>query len=93
LLILVLLLATEQRGRPFAGRTFWLYMLLYAVSRYGIEIFRGDSRGMVGIFSTSQFISMLLAPLAIVMIVSLYRKYRFAAAAEGRIRPSAPHRR
>ena len=32
----------------FAGRTFWLYMLLYAVSRYVIEIFRGDPRGMVG---------------------------------------------
>ena len=37
LLILVLLLATERRGRPFAGRTFWGYMLLYAVSRFIIE--------------------------------------------------------
>ena len=45
LLILVLLLATERRGRPFPGRTFWLYMLLYAISRYVIEIFRGDPRG------------------------------------------------
>src|SRR5258708_10203841 len=33
-LILVVLLATERRGRPFPGRTFWLYMLLYAVSRF-----------------------------------------------------------
>src|SRR4051794_16373382 len=31
-LILVVLLTTERKGRPFAGRTFWLYMLLYAVS-------------------------------------------------------------
>jgi prolipoprotein diacylglyceryltransferase len=67
-------------------------MLFYAVSRYGIEIFRGDSRGAVGIFSTSQFISVLLAPLAILMIVSLYRKYRFAVAAEGRVTASVPHR-
>src|SRR6476620_11231730 len=33
LLILVILLATESRGRRFAGRTFWLYMLMYAISR------------------------------------------------------------
>ena len=52
------------RGRTFAGRTFWLYMLLYAISRFVIEFFRGDERGTIGIFSTSQFISLLLAPLA-----------------------------
>src|SRR6266508_2878478 len=33
LLILIVLLLTERKGRPFAGRTFWLYMLLYAISR------------------------------------------------------------
>ena len=32
LLILGVLLLTERKGRPYAGRTFWLYMLLYAVS-------------------------------------------------------------
>src|SRR5205814_10239741 len=35
-LILIFLLATEKSGRRFAGRTFWLYMLLYAISRYVI---------------------------------------------------------
>src|SRR5207248_11415526 len=69
LLILLVLLLTERKGRPFAGRTFWLYMLLYAISRFIIEFFRGDERGTVGMFSTSQFISTLLAPLAIVMLV------------------------
>jgi phosphatidylglycerol---prolipoprotein diacylglyceryl transferase len=72
LLILVVLLATEKRGRPFAGRTFWGYMFLYAVSRYIIENYRGDPRGTVlGIFSTSQFISLLLAPLSLVMLAWL----------------------
>jgi phosphatidylglycerol:prolipoprotein diacylglycerol transferase len=71
LLILVILLTTERRGRPYAGRTFWLYMLLYAISRYVIEIYRGDPRGAVGVFSTSQFISILLAPLAIAMLIWL----------------------
>jgi phosphatidylglycerol:prolipoprotein diacylglycerol transferase len=73
LLILGLLLWTERKGRPFAGRTFWLYMLLYAVSRFVIEFFRGDERGTVFMFSTSQFISLLLAPLALVMLVYLSR--------------------
>jgi phosphatidylglycerol:prolipoprotein diacylglycerol transferase len=72
-LILIVLLATERKGRPYPGRTFWLYMLLYAVSRFIIEFYRGDERGMVGMFSTSQFISLLLAPLAVVMLVYLAR--------------------
>src|SRR3989449_4944916 len=73
LLILIVLLVTERKGKPFAGRTFWLYMLLYAVSRFIIEFYRGDERGTVGIFSTSQFISIILAPLAIAMLVYLRR--------------------
>src|SRR4051794_33961342 len=73
LLILFVLLWTERKGRPFAGRTFWLYMLLYAISRFIIEFYRGDERGNVGIFSTSQFISLLLFPLAIAMLVYLSR--------------------
>ena len=49
-------------------------MFLYAVSRYIVEIYRGDPRGMVfDAFSTSQFISLLLAPLSVGMIVWLSR--------------------
>jgi phosphatidylglycerol:prolipoprotein diacylglycerol transferase len=73
LAILIVLLATERKGRGFAGRTFWTYLLLYAVSRFIIEFYRGDDRGTVGMFSTSQFISLLLAPLAIGMLVYLSR--------------------
>jgi phosphatidylglycerol:prolipoprotein diacylglycerol transferase len=74
LLILLLLLGTERRGRRFAGRTFWLYMLLYAISRFVIEFYRGDPRGMVMGLSTSQFISVVLAPLSIVMLIWLSKK-------------------
>ena len=74
LIILIVLLTTERKGRPYPGRTFWLYMLLYAVSRFVIEFYRGDERGSVGIFSTSQFISVLLAPLAIGMLLYLARQ-------------------
>lgn len=75
-LILIFLLATESRGRRFPGRTFWLYMLLYAISRFVIEMYRGDlGRGTVfNVFSTSQFISVMLVPLAIVMLLYLSRR-------------------
>jgi phosphatidylglycerol---prolipoprotein diacylglyceryl transferase len=73
-LILGLLLATERRGKNYPGRTFWLYMLLYAISRFIIEFYRNDPRGAVLMFSTSQFISLVLAPLAIVMLVALGRQ-------------------
>jgi len=74
LLILLLLLGTERRGKPFAGRTFWTYMLLYAISRYIIEFYRGDPRGVMFGMSTSQFISVILAPLSVAMLVWLSRQ-------------------
>jgi phosphatidylglycerol:prolipoprotein diacylglycerol transferase len=69
LLILVALLATERKGKPFPGRTFWLYMLLYAISRFIIEIFRGDDRGMVfNWLSTSQAFSLAIVPVSLFML-------------------------
>jgi phosphatidylglycerol:prolipoprotein diacylglycerol transferase len=89
LLILGALLLAERRGRGFAGRTFWAYMFLYAVSRFIIEFYRGDPRGTVfGVLSTSQFISVVLAPLAIGMLVWLSRM-RPTAPQEGRARRRA----
>src|SRR3954471_18795832 len=74
-IILIMLLMLERRGRAFPGRTFWTYMLLYGLSRFAIEFFRGDNRGMVfGAVSTSQFVSLIIVPLAIVMLVILGRR-------------------
>jgi phosphatidylglycerol---prolipoprotein diacylglyceryl transferase len=73
LLILIILLVFERRGRPFHGRTFWLYILLYAISRFIVEIYRGDPRGMVLGMSTSQFVSLLIVPIALVMLIRLRR--------------------
>jgi phosphatidylglycerol:prolipoprotein diacylglycerol transferase len=79
LLILIALLLTERRGRPFPGRTFWSYMLLYGVSRFIIEFYRGDVRGTVDFIgttlSTSQFVSVLLVPLSLAMLVYLGRSH------------------
>ncbi len=85
LLILVVLLAAERHGRQFPGRTFWLYMLLYGVSRFAIELFRGDDRGIVlGLVSTSQFISILIVPLSLVMLYVLSRRPEAAPEPAGR---------
>jgi phosphatidylglycerol:prolipoprotein diacylglycerol transferase len=74
LVILMLLLAFEGKGRVFPGRTFWGYMLVYGLSRFVIEMFRGDPRGMVfASVSTSQFISLLIVPLSLVMLYRLSR--------------------
>src|SRR6476661_11010985 len=84
LLILGFLLAFERKGRPYPGRTFWAYMLLYAISRFVIEFYRGDPRGMVGSLSTSQFVSILLAPVAIIMLIVLARSAGSRTPALGR---------
>ena len=74
LVILAILLLNERRRRQFAGRTFWSYLLLYPVARFVIEFYRGDPRGTVLDFvSTSQFISLLLIPTSIVMLILLAR--------------------
>jgi phosphatidylglycerol:prolipoprotein diacylglycerol transferase len=82
LLILALLLWTERKGRPFPGRTFWLYILLYGMSRFIVEMFRGDDRGaMLGV-STSQLVSIIAAPTAVFMLLYLSRRPQRTIAAE-----------
>ncbi len=50
-------------------------MLVYGISRFIIEMFRGDPRGMVfDSVSTSQFISLLIVPVALVMLHRLSRR-------------------
>lgn len=81
LAILGLLLLAERRGPAPPGRTFWTYLLLYPAARLGIELFRGDPRGTVfEILSTSQFVSLLLVPLAVVMLLRLRGTTRAQAA-------------
>lgn len=78
LLILAILLILERRGRSFAGRTWWLYILLYAIARFIVEMFRADDRGVVLGLSTSQFVSLFLVPIALVMLARLKRAGRAA---------------
>lgn len=77
----VLLLLERRRKDAPAGQTFWLYLLLYAITRFIIEFYRGDPRGTVGMFTTSQFISLLLGPLSLAMLIWVSRRSRDGEAA------------
>ncbi len=69
LFIIFAILLTLRRYKKFDGQLFWLYVLLYGVTRSIIEIFRGDPRGYIWLFSTSQFIGIIFAIVALVMLV------------------------
>ena len=67
--------------KAFPGRTFWMFVLLYSISRFIIEFYRGDDRGFVfDMVSTSQAISLVLAPLSLFMLWYLGRPERPPAA-------------
>ena len=58
------------KQKPFGTVSGW-YMVLYGAWRFGIEFFRSDDRGAVGVLSTSQFISIfvLLGGVALLLLV------------------------
>ena len=77
LIIFVVLMLLEKRPGSFPGRTFWSFAFLYSVLRFFIEFYRGDDRGLVlGLLSTSQFISVVLGPISLVMLWYLSRANR-----------------
>ena len=75
------ILQWAYRRKTYDGEIFWLYVLLYAITRGILEIWRGDLvRGFVipGVLSTSQFIGLLTACLAAGMLFFLSRRSRAA---------------
>ena len=65
----MLLIATERKGRPFPGRTFWGYMLLYGISRFIIEFYRVHEQSLVGPFSLTQWIAVGIFVAGALMLV------------------------
>ena len=49
-----------------AGNIGFLYCITYGLGRFAIEFLRNDYRGEIGIFSTSQFISLFIVLLGVV---------------------------
>ncbi|MDR3208071.1 MAG: prolipoprotein diacylglyceryl transferase [Oscillospiraceae bacterium] len=67
-LLICLALLWYERRHPKRGRVFAMYLLLYAPVRFVLEFFRGDAlRGIAMGVSTSQWISVLLFGVGLVM--------------------------
>lgn len=59
-------------GKPLFQKTFFLYMLMYGITRFVLEFFRGDAeRGFIGALSVSQWISIAVTVIA---VISLFRE-------------------
>lgn len=67
LLVIMFILLIIKRKKLFNGQLFLIYLMLYAVGRGVLELFRGDDRGFIieGILSHSQFIGLCLAGIAL----------------------------
>ena len=74
--LIFLILLVVRRYQKFEGQLFWLYVLLYGITRSFIEMFRGDYRGgeIMGVLSVSQTVGCSLALVAVVMMVVLAKK-------------------
>jgi phosphatidylglycerol:prolipoprotein diacylglycerol transferase len=73
MLIFTIILFVSRR-KQFDGQLFMLYLMLYAIGRSVIEVFRGDlDRGFIieGILSNSQFISLLVFVGALLVYIRL----------------------
>jgi phosphatidylglycerol:prolipoprotein diacylglycerol transferase len=70
------LLVWLARRKTFDGQILIAYSVVYAVGRFILEYFRGDvDRGFVfgGLFSTSQFIAIIVFALALAALPSRRR--------------------
>ncbi|MCH5303712.1 MAG: prolipoprotein diacylglyceryl transferase, partial [Ruminococcus sp.] len=61
--------------RIINGKLIFLYLIIYSVSRFFIEFFRGDIyRGILFGLSTSQWISILLIITSVIILIKKYIK-------------------
>jgi len=77
LICILIVLLMFKRHKRFEGQLFFIYIMLYALGRGVIEIFRGDiSRGYVidGILSHSQFISLILLGIILFFYIRFLNK-------------------
>ena len=61
------LLLWIRKRKAFTGQVFIAFILLYSAARFVTEFWRDDPRGQVLGLSTSQFISAVLFPLALIL--------------------------
>ena len=73
--VLCFILLWIVRNKKWDGQVGCAYLILYSLGRFVIEFFRGDLiRGSIGIFSTSQFISIFVFIFAIILWIKKSKK-------------------
>ncbi len=77
-LIIFLILLSIRKIKPFNGFVFWMYVLLYGVTRSLIELLRSDHRGgrLLGVLTVSQTIGLTMSVIAAMMLIVLYKRSR-----------------
>jgi phosphatidylglycerol:prolipoprotein diacylglycerol transferase len=77
-LAIFFVLTWMEKRKAFEGHIFWLFLLLYSITRFFIEILRDDPRGFLfgDLLSTSQGIGILLAIFSLFMLFYMKEKYR-----------------
>ena len=68
-LLLIIAKKAKKKGTVAAA-----YMLTYSVGRFLIEYLRDDDRGTIGIFSTSQFFSLIIFVIGVLFLVFVLKK-------------------
>ena len=76
ILLIMVVLFILKRNKKFNGQLFISYVILYAIARSILEVFRGDNRGFIisDVLSHSQFIAMLLITIAGYFYIKLNKK-------------------
>lgn len=77
-LAIFLILLSIRKIKPFNGFVFWIYVLIYGVTRSLIELLRNDHRGgrFLGVLSVSQTIGLAMSGIAVIMLIFLYKRAR-----------------
>lgn len=75
-LAIFLFLFSFRKRKKYDGQLFWLYVLIYGITRSFIEIFRADFRGefFYGIFSVSQVVGGIMAVVSLTMLFILRKR-------------------
>ncbi len=74
-LVLLCLLKRSEKFPLLRGKLLYVYLISYGAIRFFDEFLRGDEiRGFVGIFSTSQWISIISVTVSIILLIRSFIK-------------------
>lgn len=78
------------RRRRFSGQVIWTYVAAYGALRFTVEHWRGDARGMIGPFATSQAVGLAAIVLGLSMLAWQARRARGAPNTESTTELAVP---